>query len=294
MMNHLQDGESWVCPYLGLCDDPDTALTYPSAESYCHKVKPPAVPNLDQQLSLCLTRQYSTCQIFQSQTAQRMPKNLALKAVGKRRGGFNIIYLGIMAVLAIVALILIISSSNPEEQPENSAAISLPAPTETPFLSVGLAAEEATSAPALPTEIPSPSPQPTPSTTPIETHEAHYLEEPFGVGQRFVVHQVASGESLLFLATQYNTTPDILKAVNYQLIVPIWVDSIIVIPLDCLELNNLPAFEAYQVSESDITLRELAERFAVELEALVRFNDIPAEEKLLVGEWVLIPRENIQ
>ena len=291
MMNHLQDGEGSACPYLGLYDDPATALTYPSAESYCHKVKPPAVPNLDQQLSLCLTGQYSTCQIFQSQTAHRMPRDLKMKAVGKRRGCFNLIYLAILAFSAIVAFIVLISSSRPEEQPENSAAISLAAPTETPFLSVGLATEEPTSAPALPTEIPSPSPQPTPPATPIETHEAHYLDEPFGEDQRFVVHQVASGESLLFLATQDNTTPDILKAVNYQLIVPIWVDSIIVIPLDCLELNNLPAFEAYQVSESDITLRELAERFAVDLEALVRFNDIPAEEKLLVSEWVLIPRE---
>ncbi|HAE86230.1 MAG TPA: hypothetical protein DCG78_06990 [Anaerolineaceae bacterium] len=294
MANHLQEAGESICPYLGLFKDPATALTYPSVESYCHMVKPIAVPNLDHQLSFCLTKYYPACRIFQSQVGQRMPEELANKVVSKRQNWFNVSYLWILVILAIIALIILFSSSHPEKQHENNAAISLAAPTETSFLLVGLTTEKATLGPALQTETPSPSPQPTPTATPLEIHKAHYLEEPFGKDQRFIVHQVSPGESLLFLATQYNTTPDILKAINYQLIVPIWVDSIIVIPIDRLELGNLPAFEAYQISESDITLRELAEKFAIDIEAIVSYNNIPADENLLVGEWVLIPRESNQ
>lgn len=292
MMNHLQDVESSVCPYLGLCDDPDTALTYPSTESYCHKVKPPTVPNLDQQLSVCLTGQYSTCQIFQSQTEQRMPKELTLKAIGKRRGRSYFVYLGILAFLTMVALIILLPYVHPQEQTEDIATISSPAPTETPLLPVGFTTQAATVELALPTETPFPSPQPTPTATPIETHKAHYLEEPFGESQRFIVHRVSPGESLLFLATQYNTTTEIIKAANYHLIVPIWVDSFIIIPLDRIELGDLPAFEAYQITENNITLRHLAERFVLDLHTLVSYNDIPADENLFLGEWILLPRES--
>jgi len=108
------------------------------------------------------------------------------------------------------------------------------------------------------------------------------------------VHRVNPGESLLFLATQHNTTPEIIKAVNYQLIVPIWVDSILIIPLDCIDLAGLPAFEAFQITENGLTLRELAEGLAIDLEALVDYNNIPADGFLINGEWVLIPRASNQ
>lgn len=294
MATNLQTPGESVCPYLGLLKDPATSLTYPSAECYCHRTQPAAVPSFEQQLSSCLTEQYTSCRIYKAQTEHRMPEELEMKVKRRRKGRKKPFPLIILAVTLICILIALIAYFQPDKKDDTlmvSSPTMLTAPTSLAFSIITQRNAIATNSP---TEAPSPSHQPKPSITPTEIREGHYLETPFGKEQLFIVHHVSPGESLLFLATQYNTTPDIIKAVNYQLIVPIWVDSILIIPLDCIDLAGLPAFEAFQITENGLTLRELAEGLAIDVEALVDYNNIPADECLLNGEWVLIPRANNQ
>jgi len=61
-----------------------------------------------------------------------------------------------------------------------------------------------------------------------------------------------------------------------------------------MDVDELPAFEAYQVTESNLTLQQVAERFTTNLDELVYYNDIAAEETLIIGEWLIIPRARDQ
>lgn len=298
MADNLQITGDLTCPYLGLLLDPATSLTYPSAESYCHNTQPPAVPRLDHQIVYCLTKGYSSCKVFQAEPNQRMPEDLARKVRSKRRIKFSPYYLAILFILII--LILIEVFSHPKSNTEEAALslISPQAPTGTAILALNQVTQEKVNLLASGTQTPLPKPSlfptPPPTETPVEIREGHFLEKPFGKDYCFVVHQVISGESLLFLATQTNTTPDVIKAINYHLIVPIWIDSIIILPIDLMDVDDLPAFQAYQVTESNLTLQQVAVRFTTNLDDLVYYNDIAAEETLIIGEWLIIPRARDQ
>ena len=294
MADNLQNPEDSICPYLGLFKDPVTSLTYPSTINCCHHTQPPAVPSLEQQLSYCLTEQYASCVVFKAQAKQNMPEELKTKAWRKRKCRKKSFHLIILAVLLVCILIALIAYFQQNKQDDTLMIPSQTMPATPTSLAVSLITPRSALATYSVTEAPTLTPQPKPSLTPTEIREGHYLETPFGKEQLFIVHRVNPGESLLFLATQHNTTPEIIKAVNYQLIVPIWVDSILIIPLDCIDLAGLPAFEAFQITENGLTLRELAEGLAIDVEALVDYNNIPADECLLNGEWVLIPRANNQ
>ncbi|HPB89839.1 MAG TPA: LysM peptidoglycan-binding domain-containing protein [Bacteroidales bacterium] len=294
MTGIVQTTRESICPYLGLIEDPATSLTYPSANCYCHRTQPAAVPSLEQQLSYCLTEQYASCVVFKAQAKQNMPEELKMKAWRKRKGRKKSFHLIILAVLLVCILIALIAYFQQNKQDDTLMIPSQTMPATTTSLAVSLITPRSALATYSVTEAPTLTPQPKPSLTPTEIREGHYLETPFGKEQLFIVHRVNPGESLLFLATQHNTTPEIIKAVNNQLIVPIWVDSILIIPLDCIDLAGLPAFEAFQITENGLTLRELAEGLAIDLEALVDYNNIPADGFLINGEWVLIPRASNQ
>lgn len=50
-----------ICPYLGMRDDPTTAIRYPSDGNYCHREGEPAPIWLEDQAIQCLAGQYEGC-----------------------------------------------------------------------------------------------------------------------------------------------------------------------------------------------------------------------------------------
>ncbi|MDF1519289.1 MAG: hypothetical protein P1P73_02270 [Brevefilum sp.] len=95
-------------------------------------------------------------------------------------------------------------------------------------------------------------------------------------------------------ADQYVTIVESISAINYRIITPLWVDWLVIIPVNMIDVSGLPAFEAYQILEDGITAKDLAEKFALSLEDFYFYNNIDLNHELHQGDWVLLPRERVQ
>jgi hypothetical protein len=140
-----------------------------------------------------------------------------------------------------------------------------------------------------PTPLP---PSPTSSATPTEI-STHRLETSVLVnGQSMLLHRVIAGEQLGSLAKQFQTTTEVLQALNFKLLTPLFADRVIVIAPGIKIINpNLPVFEPYQVSEQGISLDALSVRLGADLELLKLYNDCTNGCRLLKGDWLYIPRK---
>ena len=99
---------SEVCPFLGVVDDPQTAMSFPSPGNFCHRTRPYGTPNLDFQRSFCFSEEYTNCPVFTRSGRAPLPAELRFQAakapVGKRvilplLVGGMVVLLGIIAVL---------------------------------------------------------------------------------------------------------------------------------------------------------------------------------------------------
>lgn len=101
--------EFWVdsgqvyCPHLGIVDDPSTCLSFPSPVNACHYCSPRTTPDLKHQGDFCLTSNFQNCPIFQRNTGEKFPKDLAYNDAG-RSNTQKIISLSLIALLAISLL----------------------------------------------------------------------------------------------------------------------------------------------------------------------------------------------
>jgi hypothetical protein len=104
------------------------------------------------------------------------------------------------------------------------------------------------------------------------------LETPFGNQPNFLIHQVTSGESLVLIANRYGTSQEAIRAVNFFLPAPLWSGWLLVIPLNTVDVENVPAFEVYVISEEDVNANQLAINLDTDLEALLYYNAISSAE----------------
>lgn len=278
-------GKTDVCPYLGLSTDADSVLNYPSPHNVCYHLIPAVVPVLSHQENCCLTAQYNQCPLFNPDNPGKLPEELIIVPARPRRFRWSWVWLA-LAVTALVFGILLVHF-----QKNSPGAGRVPTPTHTaiPFLLIRDATSTKTSYPTQ--SAPSKTAAPTSTPTPEVTRLPHTLGVVIGVQDKFIIHKVASGESIQFLASRNNTTANVIKSINHNLVVPIWIDSIIVIPLDRDDPGDLPAFEPYEVADENTSLRAIAKSLNVDLAMLSQYNDLSPDEILKPGEWVLIPRE---
>jgi LysM domain len=97
-----------VCPYLGLLQDSQTALSFPSGSNLCYHAKPMASPSMEYQRLVCLNgRRHTLCPVFtRSELAPLPPEVIGSSA--------NIMFLGkpvrkrllLPILIGIVVLIL--------------------------------------------------------------------------------------------------------------------------------------------------------------------------------------------
>jgi LysM repeat protein len=245
------------------------------------------------------------CQVYNSVPGEKMPNNLQQPRSQVWFSAGTIIKALIM-IIAIGALVFGIINHSilfaqaqrilvPAWQQTQSAQslnlLSTPTleivPTETPL-------PTATSTPTItPTILPTGTSTALPTATPTATLEPSVLalDTPLGSTIKFIIVRVNPGETLSQIATLHNTTEAAIRTVNFDLPSVLYVDRILVIPIDITDASGLPAFEALEIQQGGMTIEALAVELGVSVEDLYVYNDIQPERIMQAGEWLLVPRD---
>ncbi|MFU8827431.1 MAG: hypothetical protein ACNA70_08060 [Brevefilum sp.] len=135
------------------------------------------------------------------------------------------------------------------------------------------------------------TPEPTPSPTRTRRPPVMNLNTPIGRELKFIIHRVQEGEAMGQYASRYNTSEAAIRAVNYAMPTVLFIDWLIVIPLDVTDATGLPAFQPIQMETGGLTVELFARQLGVDPEDINFYNDFDPNRILQPGEWVLIPRE---
>ena len=281
------------CPYLGLKTDPATIFNYPSNWNYCFRAKPEVSPSMLQQQDVCLNGDYASCPVFSNQSRVKLPEHLtqpkyqptwkirSLRMIAGAVGLLLILLLGLPYLNNVLA---------PPLMPDNeNGASKLTSLTLTPTNLIRTPSLEQPLITEIPTKIPETEELQT--TQVVETAVVRRLDVPIGGEWKFIVHQVLTGESLEQYAETYNTTRDAIVELNYLLPIPLWINWLVVIPVNFQEMSAPTTFEAYIVTQNQISAKELAEKFAIDINALRYFNNLADNQYFYSGDVVIIPRE---
>jgi len=302
-MNSAAPSEN--CPYLGLNDDPDTALSYPSSWNYCFRARPPASVDISHQAETCLTCNHRNCPVFLAERKSSLPANLR----GKRAGGSRIWILLLIIGLVLAALWGGRSHLSfflpPVSTPELGGASTEPpspsdtsAATSTDWINPAMAVTFEAFAP-IPSATPLSSgtdlPIVVPSNTPIRPPTSvpgacgHELDVPFGTAVRLVMHLVAGGETLDAYSNTYQTNVEAITAINFDMHVPLWKDWVVVIPIGTTDVDGVPPFDKYQATGQTLSTVNMAAMLNTDVQLFKQFNLLDDTCKLFSG-WLLVPR----
>jgi hypothetical protein len=69
-----------ICPHLGIEEDPQTCLAYPSYWNLCHHSRPASVVRLGHQRKTCLLPAHTACPVFQSKLIAPLPAELRVRS----------------------------------------------------------------------------------------------------------------------------------------------------------------------------------------------------------------------
>ncbi len=291
------------CPFLGMKNDSATFLAYPSKWNTCYRVEPVSTPVFSHQRDFCLQASHHDCPVFKAEMGERMPEALVLPVSGmekRKKRIFALIAGSILILLLVIAIILNdrlftlgrnIVETPPSEELTRSMAMANPT-SSTPVHSFSPTITTTDSLMSQTATLPAPSETALPTIS--HTSVPLALETPIGDEIQFIIHRVVEGESLVLYANWFETSSDAIRAVNYELSLPLWAGTLIVIPIDQTDVTGLPAFEVYEVLGGDVVPSELAEQLSMDLEAFCRYNNIEPDHALHDGEVVLIPRERIE
>lgn len=287
------------CPFLGLEHDQATYKDFPSSLNVCFHTKPEKTPALAHQRIYCLSENYTECPVFSAPKGNKMPGEIQYQQETKR--GRNRLLIGITAALILILIFLLgflreigwdfLKFERQEQTPlsttSRDSSLRQFTPTEEPLITATMATATITPTEIMPTSTQTPIPSPSPSAT---QRPIFALDTPIGADPQFIIHRALPGETLLLFANRYNTSVEAIYAVNLDLQQVLWVDQIVIIPMDRTDLSGIPAFTAYQIAEETTNLEEISDLFSVSLDDLVRFNHIGPRYLLTQGEWILIPQ----
>ena len=291
-----------VCPFAGLANDPATAMAYPSPQNYCHRATPPASPVSSHQRRFCLAAAHIRCELFTSDRPRPMPASFLGEVTHRTpfrltRWWRWLVALLILALLAGLAAAGLLITSDPAFARLLQAAGAPPLPLAaslTPRPTLTLTATRLPTATPRPTlALPPTSPPPTltlPPTSTATPPAPHLLETPIGQARQFVVHHVASGESLATLSRTYHTSVDAIRAVNASLGIMILANSDLILPVGQTSVSGLAPMTPYLVPAGGLALQALAAQQGVDAASLAALNDRPTSYTFQAGEWALIPQ----
>jgi len=279
-MKEEQDREYGICPYLGQRSDPGTALAYPSGSNRCTHAKSMAAIELGHQEEFCLRSGYSKCEQFAAEPGAPLPAGLhgfSGRWSGKKRGNIKWVWGIVLLGLGIIIAWQFVTRWGGFGQ---SAVVPTVITESTPTSTEG--------------SSPSPSLTRTPTTTPPLVDTATPwpplgLETPLGIDHKFLIHQIQEGDSLDLIGRRYGTTVEALRVCNYRLPDPLIPGMVVVVPLNFVDMQGLPAFEVYNVTK-EISLEDLGLLLSVDLNQFKIYNAINDGYIPIVGDWLLVPR----
>jgi len=217
----LTKNESF-CPFIAQKVDPETHYAFATTASFCHQVKPAKPINLSYQDTVCLTGKYSTCPVYLGAWKKSLPKEIRGERAHKKKSprkkwGWLLVTLVGIALAWLLIYLQVWNDFIPTPVPSQdyvsyvqSTASYTPTLSSTP--KSGLAAvisqtEEGVS-----------NDEPTGTATGTVTYSiptpGPFLKTPFGPRESFVVHLVVEGESVGKIASMYNTSSEVIIAVN--------------------------------------------------------------------------------
>ena len=222
-LNGLKSKNVHSCPYVGLKSDSETSFSYASKSNYCHKVQPPEPVGISYQGSICLTEEYKSCPIYLQDWDDPLPADIRRK-VSKQRRLPRLLFLLFLLLLLVAGSVwwFLGGFGNPIVFPsfgqsENTVVVSTQvsqvsdSPTPSQQTGIGFFGDEQT-----PTIVATntPSMTLTSSATFSLPTPGPFAKTPFGPYERFLVHKVTSGESVSKIADMYNTTSEVIIAIN--------------------------------------------------------------------------------
>ncbi len=271
-----------ACPYLGLQDDPRGYHSYPSLGNRCFHSRWPAIPLLAHQEAYCLRGAHKDCPVYWQPRKRPFPSSL--KAAQTARAGRSA---ALITALAVVIGLAVMGFAASRFFPVN-----LGAPRLIPVTGASLAAAMTPSSMALqsPTATAT-APTPTPKPTGTAVPQAHALEMPFDVdGHTLLMHRVTAGDMFDTIDAQFETTPEVLRALNYSLTGSLLANTVIVIAPGLQTVDPaLPSFKVRAVTGDATTIGDLAVQYHVEPALLGHYNGCAADCSVPVGDWILVP-----
>ncbi len=114
-MDRLKDNNApeYLCPYLGLVEDPDTPRSYPSEWNRCFHVKPAAPLALEYQYGYCLSPLYPECEIYTGGLVTTLPDGIRGNQSKDKKRKKHLIKIGTtLGVLLLVGLFIWLVSAD--------------------------------------------------------------------------------------------------------------------------------------------------------------------------------------
>jgi len=317
MVNPLQDQQfkpagTTGCPHLGIQSDETTRFGYPSMENYCHKINPAEKVSLAYQSSVCLTPAYHQCSIYVEDGKKRLPKEIRVENASQPPWKRLLVF--VFAAIFIFVIVIAFLSFRNKQGLLQTGEIRLPQPSQVltalpTKTSLGTQveirstakptfAEESSSAPTKslqPTFEPSITPTlfTTPSATSKIPTPGPLLETPFGVNNSYLIHQIHAGESLLWVASQYETTVEVILGLNEVLLLYGFQpdQNIVIMPgqTDDSKVETL----SLMFLEVDVEISDFALEHGVSEDELRDYNDLGFEETIPGGRWFIYPKREI-
>ena len=290
------------CPHLGLSEDPQTSLSFPSLWNYCHRAHPAESVALAHQRSYCQSAAFGECPLAKSEAAGPLPpeaRNTGHHSGHHHRRRIRRRYLALMVLGLLLLGVWLAAPRLPALSGLLRGQAGAPG---LPVTSATMPAPSPLPAAALATE-PAPSAAPAPSRTaqPTRTAEATLtapaapgacgaaLDQPIGSDPALQIHKVMGGENLNMYADQYETSVEAIQQINHRLPIPMHVGWMLVIPVGASEVGALPPFEPFQALEPNLTLEGLAALVGSDPKMLRQYNDWP-EGCASYSGWILVPR----
>ena len=138
-----EENQESLCPFLGLAQDSQTSLSYPSSWNVCHHSKPFATPTLFFQRSFCFSENHCTCPVYARTQREPLPPGIRLqvkKPPVQRRIVLTILLGAVLVLLGGAGTLwglqnhsrhagsLVVITNSPTSSPAPSAT-ALPSPT---------------------------------------------------------------------------------------------------------------------------------------------------------------------
>lgn len=118
------------CSYLGLQDDPKTALEFASDGNFCHHALPAAPPNPAHQKRFCLSSEHTSCPVFLLTNQGPLPNDIILPGY-RQRLNISLVYRGILLLILLAILVIALGavsglkgiSPSPSLMPEETIVV---------------------------------------------------------------------------------------------------------------------------------------------------------------------------